>query len=221
MSNIPADLRFQKSHEWARLEADGTITIGISDHAQQALGDLVFVEAPEPGRHVNAGEACAVVESVKAASDVYSPVGGEVVAGNADLSRLVASPLVMPTKKAEVFEAILATAKVSVTLRHFFKVVAEAGRLNLLPELRRTFADLVDERDGIVEAKVASAQPLTEDQSKALVVSLAARTGKTIRLTWSQDTALLGGIKVQVGSTVLDASLQGQLRQLKTQLLSA
>ncbi len=85
MSNIPADLRFQKSHEWARLEADGTITIGISDHAQQALGDLVFVEAPEPGRHVNAGEGCAVVESVKAASDVYSPVSGEVVAGNADL----------------------------------------------------------------------------------------------------------------------------------------
>ena len=57
MSNVPADLRFPKSHEWARLEADGTITIGISDHAQQALGDLVFVEAPEPGRHVNAGEA--------------------------------------------------------------------------------------------------------------------------------------------------------------------
>ncbi|MCX7053344.1 MAG: glycine cleavage system protein GcvH [Proteobacteria bacterium] len=85
MSNIPADLRFQKSHEWARLEADGTITIGISDHAQQALGDLVFVEAPEAGRHVNAGEAAAVVESVKAASDVYSPVSGEVVAGNADL----------------------------------------------------------------------------------------------------------------------------------------
>ena len=85
MSNVPADLRFLKSHEWARLEADGTITIGISDHAQQALGDLVFVEAPEPGRHVNAGEAAAVVESVKAASDVYSPVSGEVVAGNADL----------------------------------------------------------------------------------------------------------------------------------------
>ena len=82
MSNIPADLRFQKSHEWARLEADGTITIGISDHAQQALGDLVFVEAPEPGRRVNAGEACAVVESVKAASDVYAPVSGEVVAAN-------------------------------------------------------------------------------------------------------------------------------------------
>ena len=85
MSNVPADLRYLKSHEWARLETDGTITVGISDHAQQALGDLVFVEAPEAGRRVRAGEACAVVESVKAASDVYSPVSGEVVAGNADL----------------------------------------------------------------------------------------------------------------------------------------
>jgi glycine cleavage system H protein len=85
MSNVPADLRFLKSHEWARLEADGTVTVGISDHAQQALGDLVFVEAPEAGRRVAAGEACAVVESVKAASDVYSPVSGEIIAGNADL----------------------------------------------------------------------------------------------------------------------------------------
>ena len=85
MSNVPSELRYLKSHEWARLEADGTITIGISDHAQQALGDLVFAEVPEAGRRVTAGEACAVVESVKAASDVYSPVSGEVVAGNADL----------------------------------------------------------------------------------------------------------------------------------------
>lgn len=143
------------------------------------------------------------------------------VAGNADLSRLVASPLVLPAKKAEVFETILASAKVSETLRHFFRVVAEAGRLNLLPELTRTFSDLVDERAGIVEAKVSSAQPLTEAQTKALVASLGARTGKTIRLSWHQDATLLGGLKVQVGSTVLDASLQGQLRQLKTQLLSA
>lgn len=143
------------------------------------------------------------------------------VAANADLSRLVASPLVLPRKKAEVFEAILAAAKVSETLRHFFRVVAEAGRLNLLPDLRRTFADLVDERAGIVEAKVASAQPLTEIQTKALVASLTTRTGKIIRLTWHQDPTLLGGVLVQVGSTVLDASLQGQLRQLKTQLLSA
>lgn len=85
MSKVPGNLRYLKSHEWARLEDDGTITVGISDHAQQSLGDLVFVEAPEPGRRVSAGEACAVVESVKAASDVYSPVTGEVVAGNAEL----------------------------------------------------------------------------------------------------------------------------------------
>jgi glycine cleavage system H protein len=85
MSKVPGELRYLKSHEWARLESDGTITIGISDHAQQALGDLVFVEAPEEGRQVTAGEACAVVESVKAASDVYSPVSGQVVASNAEL----------------------------------------------------------------------------------------------------------------------------------------
>ena len=85
MSKVPADLRYCKSHEWARLESDGSVTIGISDHAQQALGDLVFVEVPEPGRRVVAGEACAVVESVKAASDVYSPVSGEIIAGNAEL----------------------------------------------------------------------------------------------------------------------------------------
>ncbi len=143
------------------------------------------------------------------------------VAANADLMRLVASPLVLPVKKAAVFESLLAAAKVSETLRHFFRVVAEAGRLNLLPDLQRTFSDLVDERAGIVEAKVTSAQPLSEGQSQALVASLMARTGKTIRLTWHQDAALLGGLKVQVGSTVLDASLQGQLRQLKSQLLSA
>jgi F-type H+-transporting ATPase subunit delta len=143
------------------------------------------------------------------------------VTANADLARLVASPLVLPRKKAEVFEAILASAKLSETLRHFFHVVAEAGRLNLLPDLQRTFADLVDERAGIVEARVVSAQPLSEAQSQALVASLGRRTGKTIRLSWSQDPTLLGGLKVQVGSTVLDASLQGQLRQLKTQLLSA
>ena len=85
MSKVPHDLRFLKSHEWARLETDGTVTVGISDHAQQALGDLVFVETPDAGRRVAAGEAIAVVESVKAASDVYSPVSGEIVAGNADL----------------------------------------------------------------------------------------------------------------------------------------
>jgi glycine cleavage system H protein len=82
MSNIPADLKYLPSHEWVRVEADGTLTVGISDHAQAALGDLVFVETPEVGRTLNAGEAFAVVESVKAASDVYSPVSGEVIATN-------------------------------------------------------------------------------------------------------------------------------------------
>lgn len=82
MANIPADLKYLDSHEWVRAEADGTVTVGISDHAQGALGDLVFVELPEVGRALTKGEAAAVVESVKAASDVYSPVSGEVVAMN-------------------------------------------------------------------------------------------------------------------------------------------
>ena len=82
MSNIPADLKYLSSHEWLRVESDGTLTVGISDHAQSALGDLVFVETPEVGRILKAGEAFAVVESVKAASDVYSPVSGEVLAVN-------------------------------------------------------------------------------------------------------------------------------------------
>ena len=82
MSNIPAELKYTRTHEWLRKEADGTVTVGISDHAQDALGDLVFVETPETGRSVKAGEACAVVESVKAASDIYSPIDGEIIAAN-------------------------------------------------------------------------------------------------------------------------------------------
>jgi glycine cleavage system H protein len=82
MSNIPVDLKYSKSHEWARVNEDGSVTIGISDNAQDQLGDMVFVELPEVGQTVTAGEACAVVESVKAASDVYSPASGEVVEVN-------------------------------------------------------------------------------------------------------------------------------------------
>ena len=82
MSDIPADLRFAESHEWARLEADGTVTVGISDHAQEALGDVVFVELTEVGKVFEAGDAAGVVESVKAASDIYSPISGEVIAIN-------------------------------------------------------------------------------------------------------------------------------------------
>lgn len=80
--NVPADLKYTKSHEWAKLEADGTVLVGITDHAQEALGDIVFLELPEAGRTVAAGEECAVVESVKAASDIYAPIAGEIVAAN-------------------------------------------------------------------------------------------------------------------------------------------
>jgi glycine cleavage system H protein len=86
MSNVPADLKYTKAHEWVRTLSDGSVEIGITDHAQHALGDLVFVEVPEAGRAVAAGEACAVVESVKAASDVYAPLAGEVTAGNPKLA---------------------------------------------------------------------------------------------------------------------------------------
>ncbi|GJG98112.1 glycine cleavage system protein GcvH [Cupriavidus pauculus] len=80
--NFPADLKYTESHEWVRVESDGTLTIGITDHAQDALGDIVFLELPEVGKSVGAGDALAVVESVKAASDIYAPVAGEVIAVN-------------------------------------------------------------------------------------------------------------------------------------------
>ncbi len=85
MSEVPQDLKYTRNHEWVRSEDDGTVTVGITDHAQAALGDLVFVEPPEAGSTVGADEACAVVESVKAASDVYAPISGEVVEANATL----------------------------------------------------------------------------------------------------------------------------------------
>jgi glycine cleavage system H protein len=86
MSDIPADLRYTKTHEWVRVLPDGLVEVGITDHAQHALGDLVFVEVPETGRKLGAREPLAVVESVKAASDVYSPVAGEVAAVNTGLA---------------------------------------------------------------------------------------------------------------------------------------
>jgi len=82
---IPADLKYTPSHEWVRVEADGTLTVGITHHAQDLLGDMVFIETPAAGRTLAKGEECAVVESVKAASDVYAPVAGDVVAANADV----------------------------------------------------------------------------------------------------------------------------------------
>ncbi|HEX7013009.1 MAG TPA: glycine cleavage system protein GcvH [Steroidobacteraceae bacterium] len=130
MSSIPSDLKYLDSHEWARLEPDGTVTVGISDHAQGALGDLVFVEVPEVGRTLTKGAAAAVVESVKAASDVYSPVSGEVVAVNEALSsspELVNSEpygqgwlfKVKPSKPEELNSLLDAAG--------YEKVVAEAG----------------------------------------------------------------------------------------------
>ena len=87
--NVPADLKYTDSHEWIRTEDDGTLTVGITDHAQEALGDLVFIELPVVGRTVAQGEVCAVAESVKAASDIYAPVAGTVVAAN---TTVVAAP---------------------------------------------------------------------------------------------------------------------------------
>jgi len=85
LSNFPDDLKYAASHEWVRVDEDGVATVGISDHAQDALGDIVFVELPEPGTNVNARDEVSVVESVKAASDIYSPVSGEIIAVNEDL----------------------------------------------------------------------------------------------------------------------------------------
>lgn len=86
MSNVPGELKYSKEHEWLRQEADGTYTVGITEHAQELLGDMVFVDLPEVGATVSAGDDCAVAESVKAASDIYAPIGGEIVAVNDALS---------------------------------------------------------------------------------------------------------------------------------------
>ncbi|MBL5965466.1 glycine cleavage system protein GcvH [Lelliottia amnigena] len=86
MSNVPAELKYSKEHEWLRKEADGTYTVGITEHAQELLGDMVFVDLPDVGTTVGAGDDCAVAESVKAASDIYAPVSGEIVAVNDALS---------------------------------------------------------------------------------------------------------------------------------------
>ena len=98
MSKVPADLKYAKSHEWVKKLPDGTVLIGISDYAQGSLGDLVFVEVPKVGRKLAAGEACAVVESVKAASDVYAPIAGEVVEAN---PKLVDAPETLNTDPYE------------------------------------------------------------------------------------------------------------------------
>ena len=106
MSDIPADLRFAESHEWARLEADGTVTVGISDHAQEALGDVVFVELAEVGAQFGATDQAGVVESVKAASDIYAPVAEKV-------GRLIVSlPMFTAMTEADVERAVAAVKAV-------------------------------------------------------------------------------------------------------------
>jgi F-type H+-transporting ATPase subunit delta len=145
----------------------------------------------------------------------------DLVRGNADLERLAFYPLLAPSLKARALDAVLAAEGVSDTVRRFFGVVAGAARLNLIYELAAAFDELVDEHLGVVEASVQSAQPLTEPQSAALVAALGRRTGKTVKLNWRQDPSILGGVKAQIGSTVYDASLKGQLRLLQARLLSA
>ncbi|WP_005038022.1 ATP synthase F1 subunit delta [Holophaga foetida] len=144
-----------------------------------------------------------------------------LVRSNADLQRLTTYPLLAPSLRAEALDAVLAQAGASSTLRKFFKVVTLSARLSLVHLIIEAFNGLVDKQMGIVEAKVSFAQALSEAQASALSATLGRRTGKTVRMRWSQDPALLGGLKVQLGSTIYDASLQGQLRLLKAQLLSA
>ena len=144
-----------------------------------------------------------------------------LVRGNADLERLAFYPLLGPAQKAAALDAVLAAAGTSETLRRFFGVVARAARLNLIYDLSSAFDELVDERMGVVQASVQTAQPLSETQSQALTAALGRRTGKTVKLAWRLDPSMLGGIKAQVGSTVYDATLKGQLGQLKARLLTA
>ena len=144
-----------------------------------------------------------------------------LVRGNADLERLAFNPLLAPGQKAKALDAVLAAAGTSATVRSFFGVVASAARLDLVYELSGAFDQLVDERMGVVEAIVRSALPLSAPQSAALQQALARRTGKTVKLSWRLDPTVLGGVKAQIGSTVYDASIQGQLRLLKARLLSA
>lgn len=154
----------------------------------------------------------------------YQEELGEIsalVRANPDLARLCFYPLLAPARKAAAFDAILEQGKLSREVRSFFTVVAKAARLNLVHEIAESYSELVDQLTGVVEARVQSSQPLSGPQTTALTASLAQRTGKTIRLRWQPDPAILGGVKVQVGSTVYDASLQGQLRLLKAKLLSA
>ncbi|MCL1908678.1 MAG: ATP synthase F1 subunit delta [Holophagaceae bacterium] len=145
----------------------------------------------------------------------------DLVKAQPDLERLCMHPLIAPGKKSVAFDEILAIAGGSETIRRFFMVVTKAARLNLVYELAIAFNDLVDQHMGILSADVTSAQPLNESQARALSESFSMRTGKKMRFALRQDPNLLGGLKIQVGSIIYDASLQGRLRMLRARLLSA
>jgi glycine cleavage system H protein len=116
MSNIPSDLRYAKSHEWVRPEADGTVTIGITDYAQNSLGDITYVQVPKVGATLKAGETFGVVESVKAASDLYAPVGGTVTAVNAALANAPETVNKAPYTDGWMLKLKVADAKAIETL---------------------------------------------------------------------------------------------------------
>jgi F-type H+-transporting ATPase subunit delta len=155
--------------------------------------------------------------------DLHSDLGSVIglVESNHDLERLCLHPLIPPSRKAAVFDEILRIAGAGETIRRFFVVVSKAARLDLIYRLGDAFSDLFEDHMGIVRAEVTSAQPLTEGQWKALSESFSKRTGKKMHFTHQHDPGLLGGLKVQVGSTVYDASLKGRLDMLRGRLLSA
>ncbi len=128
MSKVPSDLKYTRTHEWLRTLPDGSVQIGITDHAQQALGDLVFVEVPETGRKVSTGEPFAVVESVKAASDVYSPIRGEVLEGNPELASTPEAVNSDPYGRGWLARVKLADAMPALlTAAEYEKLAAEEG----------------------------------------------------------------------------------------------
>ncbi len=144
-----------------------------------------------------------------------------LVRSNADLGRLFAAPLIAPSRKAAALDTILEKAGASQTTRRFLKAVAEGARLACFHDIVAASDALVDAHQGVLEAGVTTAHALSEAQAKTLTEHLSSRTGATVRLRLHQDASLLGGLKVQVGSTIFDASLQGQLHQLKARLLNA
>jgi F-type H+-transporting ATPase subunit delta len=137
-----------------------------------------------------------------------------------DFERLCLHPLIPPSRKAAAIDEILRNAGASETIRRFFIVVAKAGRLGLLYEFGIAFNELFDKRQGVLSAEVTSAQPLTETQAQTLNESFSKFIGKKLRFALRTEPSLLGGLTVQVGSTIYDASLQGRLRSLRTRLLS-